>query len=205
MKDVEEVITTFRELQGLDCVDVDRACGFSEGSLSRFEKRRPKSLAEDRIAQVLEYLHIMENEGKVRFIDGSFVKVRLSEGALGLINYSRLYFVLDMYKNERIRGFVHRSTKINIVDRLGRKMYPVPPSDALFVRIENLLFFVKRKWGYLLEMRDLMTSLEREYRNIEISEIESDAALDFESLTREGAERIIREARVVVSGGRRNR
>ena len=206
MNNMAEVITKFRELQGLSCADVDRACGFSPGSLSRFEKGRPKSLATDRIEQALEHLHIMVTDGKVRFRDGSFIKVLLSDDALLSINYSRLHFILDMYKDKRITVYVHRSTTKNVVDRVVHKAYPVAPSDALFIKIEDLLFLVKRKWGsYLLEMRDLIDRLKREYRNIVITEIESDADVNFDRITREGIERIIQDSRPVVSRGLRKR
>lgn len=202
MGSIPEIIKTFRELQGLNCADVDRACGFSDGSLSRFEKGKPFGLGADRVEQVLKYLQI-EVDGIVRFRKGSFIKVLLEDDKLLFIDYSRLHDILDMYRDRHIKVYVHRSTAKDILNKYAKKIYPVPPADALFIRIDDLLFFVKRKKYYLVEVRDLIERLKREYRDIGVQEIESDVDVDFGRITRSGVERIIRDAKPVVSRGLR--
>jgi len=161
MKELSELFSTVRRLQGLKQTEIARHLGVTHGAIANFEAGRTK-LSLDSTVKIATILNInplfLTGESQNPFKSSDLIKFRLPESILGSIDYSIIYFIAEHNKHLNIIYFISSSTIYSKF--LDKTVFAYPVIAIAIKDADNNIFLIKRKTQYpLVGERELIGKL----------------------------------------------
>jgi len=161
MKELSELFSTVRRLQGLKQTEIARHLGVTHGAIANFEAGRTK-LSLDSTVKIATILNInplfLTGESQNPFKSNDLIKFRLPESILGSIDYSIIYFIAEHNKYLHIIYFITSSTIYSKF--LDKTVFAYPVIAIAIKDTDNNIFLINRKTRYpLVGERELIGKL----------------------------------------------